>query len=183
MKLSKFGFALALTLWLMPSAIFAQQPRVWYGKQRVHPTRLLALATNAVAPASNSKATTKLTASQLSALQTAAAQVSEKVTRNYALVPGLVVLEPEMTAAALTVTGATAKSKPDIKERIRALLATGAFKYVEPDYELTTALTPSDARFTDGTLWGLKNTGQSGGVVGADINAEAGWNITTGSPV
>ena len=181
MKLSKLGFALALTLLLIPSATFAQEARVWYGKQRVHPTRLLALSTNAVAAPSKSKATTQLTASQLSALQTAAAQVSEKVTRNYALVPGLVVLEPEVTVAALTAPGATTKSKPDIKERIRALMATGAFKYVEPDYELTTALTPSDARFTDGTLWGLKNTGQSGGEVGADINAEAAWNITTGS--
>ena len=54
-------------------------------------------------------------------------------------------------------------------DAIRALRATGAFAYVEPDYELTTTLTPTDARFTDGTLWGLNNTGISGGVVLAKI--------------
>jgi subtilisin family serine protease len=176
MKPSQLPFVTTLMFLLLATPSLAQTQRVWYGKHRVHPTRLIALYTNDVAAPAKME-----TAAQTTAIQATAALVNEQVTRTYALRPGLVVLEPAGTATALTVPGATPKSKPDLKERIRALLATGAFKYVEPDYELTTALTPTDARFTDGTLWGLKNTGQSGGVVGADINAEAAWNITTGA--
>ncbi len=176
MKPSRLPLVTTLMLLLLASPLFAQSQRVWYGKHRVHPTRLIALYTNEVAAPAKMK-----TAPQAPAIQVTAAQVSEQVTRTYALQPGLVVLEPAATATALPVPGATPKSKPELKERIRALMATGAFKYVEPDYELTTSLTPTDARFTDGTLWGLKNTGQSGGVVGADVNAEAAWNITTGA--
>ncbi|MCE7874976.1 hypothetical protein DYH09_32065, partial [bacterium CPR1] len=33
----------------------------------------------------------------------------------------------------------------------------------------------------DSRLWGLKNTGQDGGTAGADINALAAWQVTTGS--
>jgi subtilisin family serine protease len=176
MKPSQLPFVTTLMFLLLASPLFAQTQRVWYGKHRVHPTRLIALYTNDVAAPAKMK-----TAAQATAIQAIAAQVSEHVTRSYALRPGLVVLEPAATATTLTVAGATPKTEPDLKARIRALMATGAFKYVEPDYELTTSLTPTDARFTDGTLWGLKNSGQSGGVVGADINAEAAWNITTGA--
>ena len=38
--------------------------------------------------------------------------------------------------------------------------------------------TPNDASF--GQQWSLKNTGQNGGVAGADIDAELAWDITTG---
>lgn len=50
-------------------------------------------------------------------------------------------------------------------------------EYVEPDYILTASLVPDDTRFGD--LWGLKNTGQDGGTVGADISAETAWDIRT----
>ncbi|MCY1081056.1 S8 family serine peptidase [Archangium lansingense] len=38
---------------------------------------------------------------------------------------------------------------------------------------------PDDPLF--GSLWGLKNTGQDGGVAGADIGATQAWSLTTGS--
>jgi subtilisin family serine protease len=38
--------------------------------------------------------------------------------------------------------------------------------------------TPNDASF--GQQWSLKNTGQTGGTAGADIDAELAWDITTG---
>ncbi len=41
-------------------------------------------------------------------------------------------------------------------------------------------LMPNDLSFS--RQWGLNNTGQSGGAVGADIHAEAAWDITTGNP-
>ena len=52
-------------------------------------------------------------------------------------------------------------------------------EYAELNYILSTALTPDDPQF--GQLWGLNNTGQSGGTADADIDAPEAWNITTGS--
>ncbi len=65
--------------------------------------------------------------------------------------------------------------------RIKELKDTGLFAYVEPDYIVRANVTPSDAAFTDGRLWGLQNTGQKGGTSGADIEAVEAWNQTTGS--
>lgn len=52
-------------------------------------------------------------------------------------------------------------------------------KYVEPDYEIQIDLTPNDPRFPD--LWGLHNTGQTGGTYDADIDAPEAWDYHTGS--
>jgi serine protease len=49
--------------------------------------------------------------------------------------------------------------------------------YAEPDYEAHLDATPNDPNFADGTLWGLNNTGQSGGVNDADIDAPEGWDL------
>jgi subtilisin family serine protease len=51
--------------------------------------------------------------------------------------------------------------------------------YAEPNYIVRTTLTPNDTRF--GELWGLNNTGQSGGTAGADISAVSAWDVSTGS--
>ncbi|MGI9160805.1 MAG: hypothetical protein ACR2K1_13730, partial [Saprospiraceae bacterium] len=40
-------------------------------------------------------------------------------------------------------------------------------------------LLPDDASF--GSLYGMQNTGQNGGIVDADIDAPEGWNLFTGS--
>jgi subtilisin family serine protease len=50
---------------------------------------------------------------------------------------------------------------------------------VEPDHIMTAQATPNDASF--GTLWGMHNTGQSGGTVDADIDAPEAWDLSTGS--
>ncbi|MCX5859444.1 MAG: hypothetical protein NT056_06055 [Proteobacteria bacterium] len=52
--------------------------------------------------------------------------------------------------------------------------------YAEPDYLVSAIATPDDPLF--GQLWGLANTGQNGGLAGADLNARAAWDISTGSP-
>ncbi len=44
----------------------------------------------------------------------------------------------------------------------------------EPDYYISAQLNPNDTLF--GSLWGMNNTGQSGGVVDADIDAPEAWN-------
>ena len=53
-------------------------------------------------------------------------------------------------------------------------------EYVERNYILSAALNPPDD--LDSQLWGLNNTGQSGGTADADIDAPEAWDITTGSP-
>ncbi|WP_284526043.1 S8 family serine peptidase [Microcystis panniformis] len=60
------------------------------------------------------------------------------------------------------------------------------FEYIEPDYILTKgtitpkATFPNDPSFNQ--LWGLHNTGQSGGTPDADIDAPEAWDIQTGNP-
>jgi subtilisin family serine protease len=53
-------------------------------------------------------------------------------------------------------------------------------EYAEPDFIRSTAWTePNDPKYLDGTLWALHNYGQSGGTLGADIDAPEGWDILT----
>ncbi len=52
-------------------------------------------------------------------------------------------------------------------------------EYAEPNYLMTILNTPNDPRFSE--LWGLHNTGQTGGTPGADIKAPEAWDMTTGS--
>lgn len=49
----------------------------------------------------------------------------------------------------------------------------------EPDYLQSTASVPNDTSYA--SLWGMHNTGQTGGTAGADIDAQEAWDITTGS--
>ncbi|MDP7288657.1 MAG: S8 family serine peptidase, partial [Phycisphaerae bacterium] len=58
--------------------------------------------------------------------------------------------------------------------------------YIEPNFVYSVSDTiastfPDDPSMTDGTLWGLHNTGQSGGAVDADIDAPEAWDLVTGS--
>jgi subtilisin family serine protease len=52
-------------------------------------------------------------------------------------------------------------------------------EYAELDYKRTIAVVPNDPRFNE--LWGMNNTGQTGGTPGADIDAPQAWDLTTGS--
>ena len=54
---------------------------------------------------------------------------------------------------------------------------SGLVEFAEPDYTGRVFATPNDPKLLDGTLWGLHNTGQSGGAPGADIDALGGWDI------
>ena len=49
----------------------------------------------------------------------------------------------------------------------------------ERDYLVFPTLFPTDTSFAQ--LWGLHNTGQTGGIADADIDAPEAWDITTGS--
>ena len=60
---------------------------------------------------------------------------------------------------------------------IERLLATGRYAFVEVDQIVRSAATPSDPSFIDQSQWHHHNTGQNGGIVDADINATAAWDI------
>src|SRR5437867_171166 len=66
-----------------------------------------------------------------------------------------------------------------IKDALRHYRRHPAVLYAEPDWIVEHQAAPNDPSF--GSLWGLNNTGQSGGVPDADIDAVEAWNITTGS--
>jgi len=66
---------------------------------------------------------------------------------------------------------------------------TGLFQHAEPDLMVDVQLNNAESSPENTSTsfdpyypyqWHLNNTGQNGGIVGIDINAEAAWNITTG---
>ena len=87
----------------------------------------------------------------------------------------------------------------NVEETISAYSNDSRIEYIEPDYIITledvettsptqeildiiTPLitTPNDPGYPQ--LWGLNNTGQSGGTPDADIDAPEAWDIQTGNP-
>ncbi len=61
------------------------------------------------------------------------------------------------------------------------LSAEPAIEFAEPNFIYTIDRTPNDPLFGD--LWGLHNTGQSGGTPGVDIDAPEAWDYSTGGDV
>ncbi|MDH3604898.1 MAG: S8 family serine peptidase, partial [Candidatus Tectomicrobia bacterium] len=77
----------------------------------------------------------------------------------------------------LSVLELTKKSKLTQK-MLDALRKSGMVEYAEPDYKLHINVAPNDPRLSE--LWGLHNTGQSGGTHDADIDTHEAWDIGTG---
>jgi subtilisin family serine protease len=86
------------------------------------------------------------------------------ISQTFPLIPGLVAiqLKGEISAA----------------QAIEAYQSICDVLYAEPNFLQYSDVIPGDSRF--GELWGLENTGQSGGTVDADIDAPEAWNIATG---
>lgn len=140
----------------------AQEAAIELDGQRVHPTRVLV------------KYRAQATA------QTAApayAATGLRVTRSFARAPGLVLLD---TAADARVPAGAAAQADQLRARIQQLRDSGQFEYVVPDHIRRLSITPVDTAFQDGTLWGLRNLGQLGGLPGADIGATNAWDVTVG---
>ena len=57
-------------------------------------------------------------------------------------------------------------------------LNAAEIKVVEPDFVVFALLTPNDPSFS--SLWGLHNTGQTGGTGDADIDAPEAWEVARG---
>ncbi len=136
-------------------------------------------------------ATTLLLLFALSGMATA------KVTPGYDYVPGEVIVkfQPNISAQAkgnifAAVGGVKVKEFSLIKVEhwkvsnsvpaaVAALENDPRVIYAEPNYIQRIVGIPNDTRFPD--LWGMNNTGQTGGVVDADIDAPEAWDVFTGS--
>ncbi len=66
-----------------------------------------------------------------------------------------------------------------VQEAIEQLYKSGAVEYAEPNYLVRASIIPNDTQF--GQQWGLRNTGQTGGLSGADIDAAPAWDTITGT--
>ena len=162
---------------LLVATVMAQNDEpIQLGRFEVHPYRIIA---KHASPDQAVSASTKATLQQMGL----------RVHRRYALVPGSVVFDTRPAVSVKTAAGTDPKVLADnLAARIAVLRDSGLFSYVGPDYLVKPLITePADARFRDGTLWGLRNTGQNGGVAGADVIANPdgsstnAWDITTGS--
>lgn len=86
------------------------------------------------------------------------------IEKMYTIVPGLALVKlPDGV------------SVPSAKSKFRASIGV---RYAEPDHIGTFAAVPNDTNW--GQLWGLNNTGQTGGTPDADIDAPEAWDIQKG---
>ncbi|MGQ0721368.1 MAG: S8 family serine peptidase [Candidatus Eiseniibacteriota bacterium] len=67
-----------------------------------------------------------------------------------------------------------------LEDRLAAYAADPAVVSVEPNYIGQGGFVPNDTWYA-ADQWHLNNTGQFGGTPGADIEAEAGWDVTLGA--
>ena len=66
-----------------------------------------------------------------------------------------------------------------VGEALAAYRASDDVLYAEPNYTVRVESIPNDPDYS--LLWGLNNTGQTGGTPGADIDAPGAWDFSTGS--
>ncbi len=66
-----------------------------------------------------------------------------------------------------------------VPEAARRISAHPQVVYAEPNYEIGLLAEPNDPLY--GELWGMNNTGQTGGTADADIDALEAWGIAVGS--
>ena len=67
-----------------------------------------------------------------------------------------------------------------VTEAVQAYEDSPDIAYAEPNFKLYPSAAPNDPGYKD--LWGLNNTGQTGGTADADTDAPEAWETTTGSP-
>lgn len=70
-------------------------------------------------------------------------------------------------------------AKGSVEDAVRAYEAMPYVEYAQPNYAKHAAGVPNDPSFED--LWGMNNTGQTGGTEDADIDAVEAWDMTSGS--
>ena len=81
--------------------------------------------------------------------------------------------------ASLVIPAAARANGARVEDYVKALRRDPSVRVAEPDYLVSTAATPNDPSYS--SMWGLHNTGQTGGVADADVDAPEAWDLTTGS--
>ena len=66
-----------------------------------------------------------------------------------------------------------------LRQAVRVLQRDRSVLYVEPNFVIDAFAEPDDPSFA--SQWALRNVGQTGGTPGADIEALAAWDVTTGN--
>ena len=109
--------------------------------------------------------------------------------RKFNTIPGLRAIKVSPTSNNKRFENGRFASEEDLQAHIAELQQTGFFEYVEPNWIVhlmndpdESPFDPNDDAFVNGTLWGLRNTGQNNGTAGMDINVVPAWQITTGRP-
>jgi subtilisin family serine protease len=67
-----------------------------------------------------------------------------------------------------------------LQDMIDRLSRNPNVEVVEPNYIWSASAIPNDPRIAD--LWGIDNSGQTGGTADADIDGPEGWDIASGDP-
>jgi subtilisin family serine protease len=97
------------------------------------------------------------------------------------LVPGLLVMEKGASRGAGPAAAVQVDPSLELMDLIRTVRATGFCESVEPDYVQTTSGMPAESTLASGDLWGLNNTGVTGGLKTVDVGALSAWAITSGA--
>ncbi len=104
--------------------------------------------------------------------------------------PGVGISTAQSAHASLGVKNVTDVEQIDglqlakLPDGVSVAEATGRYRalpgveYAQPNYLYHIDAVPSDPRFEE--LWGMDNTGQTGGAEEADIDAPEAWDVTTG---
>ncbi len=160
-----FGIVAAVVA-LVPS-LMAQQKLPAAIEEDFHPTRVIAKFKSREQPGPQ---------------QAILKQHGLRFYKQYKLLPQVLALDlaDEAQAKAAAARPPQARAR-ELQNRIAELRGTGRFDYVEPDFVRKLNVAPTDAYYTNGSLWALQNTGQNGGAPGADMGATPAWDITTGS--
>ena len=99
------------------------------------------------------------------ALELSASMVGAQAFESYTIVPGLWLYKYDTSL--------------DIGDVLAEFHRNPYVVYAEPDYIYNISST-NDPRFSE--LWGMENTGQTGGLNDADVNALSMWAIESGDP-
>lgn len=93
---------------------------------------------------------------------------------------GLEVSRSGRRLARLRLGAGARQRRETLRSVVRRLRQDPHVRVAEPDFRVRATFTPNDPGFPN--LWGLHNTGQTGGTPDADIDAPEAWEQTTGSP-
>jgi hypothetical protein len=100
------------------------------------------------------------------------------------LLPGAEIIDPELggLAGALSLRATGLTDGFAVLAAANRMAADPRIAWAEPamQFEAFRDYIPNDPLF--GQLWGIRNTGQSGGVVDMDMDGDEAWDLTTGDP-